>query len=208
MTYRGPETLWHEHRRDERLAALDRPHTRALNDYRDRLQLASGRDVPNFDPFDGGVHARLLILLETPGPSEVECHRRFVSIDNPTGTAKNLRQALAETGISRDNIVLWNAVPWVRATRTSITASERRDGKENFSGLLPLLPDVEVAILAGSVASAARELLESFGIKVILSPHPSPTLINTSMTQRHRLHEAFETSYTILNQSKMSIETS
>lgn len=208
MTYRGPDTLWHEQRRDERLAALDSPHMRALNAFRDRLQLTSGRDVPNFDPFDGGVHARLLILLETPGPSQVEFPRRFVSIDNPTGTAKNLRQALTETGISRENIVLWNAVPWVRATKKSITASERRDGIEKLSGLLPLLPDLKVAILAGSVASAAGELLENFGIKVILSSHPSPTLINTSPTLRHRLYAAFETSALILNQSKSSIEAS
>lgn len=199
MTYRGPETLWHEHRRKERLAALHNSNMGALNDFRARLQLASASDIPNFDPFDGGVGARLLILLETPGPSRAECRRRFVSIDNPTGTAKNLRQALAGAGISREDIVLWNAVPWVHATTKPIMASERHDGIEQLHGLLPLLPDLKVAVLAGSVAGAARDLLETAGIEVILSPHPSPTLINTSPALRDRLHAAFETAAAILN---------
>ncbi len=61
-----------------------------------------------------------------------------------------------------------------RATKKSITASERRDGIERLAGLLSLLPDLKVAILAGSVASAARDALEeNSGIEVILSPYPS-----------------------------------
>lgn len=208
MTYRGSETLWHEDRRDARFAALDSPHMQPLNAFRGHLQRTLGRDVPNFDPFDGGVHARLLILLETPGPSPVEFRRRFVSIDNPTGTAKNLRLALAEAGLSRQSIVLWNAVPWVRATKNPITGSERRDGIEHLHGLLPLLPALRVAILAGSVAGTARERLETAGIEVILSPHPSPTLINTAPTLRDRLLSAFKAAAIPINQSKMSIEAS
>ena len=199
MTYRGPDTLWHEHRREERLAALDSAHMQPLNAFREHVQLNSDRDMPNFDPYDGGISARLLILLETPGPSPVERGQRFVSIDNPTGTAKNLRKALTGAGISRRDIVLWNTVPWVRATRSSIVASERHDGIEQLHGLLPLLPDLKVAVLAGSVAGAARGLLETAGIEVILSPHPSPTLINTSPALRDRLHAAFETAAAILN---------
>ncbi|KAA3507833.1 hypothetical protein [Agrobacterium rosae] len=103
MTYRGPDTLSHEHRREERLAALDSAHMQPLNAFREHLQLNSDRDMPNLDPYDGSISARLLILLETPGPSPVECGRRF---DNPTGTAKNLREALTGAAISRRDIVL------------------------------------------------------------------------------------------------------
>ncbi|MGN8154326.1 uracil-DNA glycosylase family protein [Agrobacterium sp. 22094] len=208
MTYRGPDTLWHEHRREKRLAALDSAHMQPLNAFREHLQLNSDRDMPNFDPYDGGISARLLILLETPGPSPVERGRRFVSIDNPTGTAENLRTALTGAGISRRDIVLWNTVPWVRATRGSIVASERREGIMGLAGLLPLLPNLRVAILAGAVASGAEGVLVDAGIEVILCPHPSPTLINTSPTLRDRLHAAFEAAAAKLDQSKTAIEIS
>lgn len=203
MTYRGAKTLWHAERQNERLAALDSQKMRPLNAYRKRLQEASGSRIPNFDPFDGGVSARLLILLETPGPSAVDIDRRFVSIDNPTGTAKNLRSALAAASIPRKDIILWNTIPWVRASQRSITVSQRRAGIEQIIDLLSILPNLKAAILAGSVASAAGRALEDAGVKIILAPHPSPTLINTSSTLRDRLHAAFEAAAKTLDQSKM-----
>ncbi|MCZ7448289.1 uracil-DNA glycosylase [Rhizobium rhizogenes] len=191
MTYRGPDTLWHEHLRDERLAVRDRKPIQALNDYREHLHRMCGRDIPNFDPFDGGVCARLLILLETPGPSIVGCERRFVSIDNPTGTAKNLRDALLTAGISRRDIIAWNAVPWIRSTRKLIGKAERDDGVKALTALLPILCGVKVAILAGAVAHAAKQVIEQAGIQTILAPHPSPVRINTSPTVRESFHSAF-----------------
>jgi hypothetical protein len=208
MTYRGPDTLWHEHRRDERLALLDSPQMQPLNDYRDRLRQMSGRDIPNFDPFDGGVSARLLILLETPGPSAVTCDRRFVSIDNPTGTAKNLRNALADAGIPRHEIIAWNTVPWIRLTKKPVTVGERSDGIDGLADLLPMLSAVKVAVLAGAVAGAAKLVIERAGIEAILAPHPSPVRINTSPTLRDRLHAAFDAAGKVLDQSKSTNETS
>ncbi|MCW8060212.1 uracil-DNA glycosylase family protein [Agrobacterium tumefaciens] len=208
MTYRGPDTLWHEHRRDGRLAILDSPHMRPLNDYRNRLRKVSGRDIPNFDPFDGGVSARLLILLETPGPSAVTCDRRFVSIDNPTGTAKNLRDALAHAGIKRHEIIVWNTVPWVRLTKTPITIAERSDGIDGLADLLPMLSAVKAAVLAGAVAGEARQVIEQAGIETILAPHPSPVRINTSPTLRERLYAAFVAAGKTLDRSKSTSEIS
>lgn len=83
MTYRGPDTLWHEHRRKERLAALDSAHMQPLNAVREHLQLNSDRDMPNFDPYDGGISASLLILLETPGPRPNAAGVSFRSITRP-----------------------------------------------------------------------------------------------------------------------------
>jgi hypothetical protein len=65
--------------------------------------------VPGFDPADGGADARLLLLLETPGPGGDG--PRLVSRDNPTGTARNLTRFLADAGIARVDTLLWNAVP-------------------------------------------------------------------------------------------------
>lgn len=208
MTYRGPNTLWHEHRRDERLPALDRPYMRVLNGYREELQSETGRPIPHFDPFDAGVAARLLILLETPGPSAVPADRRFVSIDNPTGTALNLRTALKGSGISRKEIIVWNAVPWLRQTRRAIGKGERLDGVAALVRLLPLLPALQVAILAGAVAGHAEAVLKGAGIETVPAPHPSPILINTSKAHRQRLEDAFANARANLDQSNSSNDMS
>ena len=78
--------------------------------YLDRIRAAHG-DVPGFDPAGPGIAARLLILLETPGPRIGLTG--VVSLVNPAGTARNLRRFLAETGIDGREVLLWNAVPWV-----------------------------------------------------------------------------------------------
>ena len=101
-----------------------------------------------------------------------------------------------------------NTVPWVSASRSSIVASERREGIMGLAGLLRLLPDLRVAILAGAVASGAGRVLVDAGIEVILCPHPSPTLINASPTLRDRLHAAFEAAAAKRDQSKTAIEIS
>jgi hypothetical protein len=44
---------------------------------------ADGRTWPHVDPADGGVDARVLLLLETPGPALAGA--RLVSMDNRTG---------------------------------------------------------------------------------------------------------------------------
>lgn len=49
-------------------------------------------------------------------------------------------------------------------------ASERREGIMGLAGLLRLLPDLRVAILAGAVASGAERVLVDAGIEVILCP--------------------------------------
>ena len=62
-----------------RRQSLADAHVAQLECWREGL-LADGRPVPHFDPADGGVDARLLLLLETPGPGPERT--RFVSRDN------------------------------------------------------------------------------------------------------------------------------
>ena len=94
----------------ERSAALGKPHIAPLEIWREGL-VGAGHPVPHFDPFDGGIDARLLLLLETPGPGPDRT--RFVSRDNPSGTARNLRRYLEAADIGRHDIVQWNCVPWI-----------------------------------------------------------------------------------------------
>ena len=58
------------------------------------LRSGLGKAVPDVDPLDGGVNARLLILLETPGPRVLGTG--FVSRDNPDGTAANMFRFLTQ----------------------------------------------------------------------------------------------------------------
>ena len=143
-----------------------------------------GRAVPHFDPLDGGVGARLLILMETPsaGPSPL----RFVSRDNATPTARNLARFLSDAGLARADTLLWNVVPWIvhapGARNRPVRVGEVREGLELLPPLLALLPHLAVVVLAGRPAGAAEPLLRAHRPKlpVLTMPHPSPTIVCTS----------------------------
>lgn len=59
--------------------------------------------IPQFDPADAGVNARLLILLEAPGPmtnaGNVRPGSEFTSADSDDKTAENLWRLRADTGL-------------------------------------------------------------------------------------------------------------
>ena len=172
-----------------RRAALARPRMRTLRAFAADLRAVHG-DTPDFDPADGGADARVLLLLETPGPSIGRSG--FVSIDNPTGTSANLRRFLAAAALDRRDLAIWNAVPWVihtggpnRAPRTE----EIRRGLDALPGLLPLFASLRCAVLAGRIAALAEPVLSKVrpGLLTIRVPHPSPTYVCTSPAIRHRI---------------------
>ena len=126
----------------------------------------------------------MLILLETPGPGQDE--PRFVSRDNPTGTARNLRRYSDDAGLLRAESLLWNVVPWhIHAPGARNQAPRRREveaGLALLPGFLALLPRLQVVIMAGRVAALARPHLESRlpAVAAFNMPHPSPTFVCTS----------------------------
>jgi uracil-DNA glycosylase len=164
-------------------------HLAPLRQYAAVLRSRHGA-VPDVDPGDGGTQARLLILLETPGPHIGKTG--IVSADNPSGTGRNLRRFLGAAGIPRHERVIWNAVPWVihgggpnRAPRIG----EIRAGLAELPGFLAVLPRLEVAVLAGRVAGLAAEVVKAArpGTAVLLMPHPSPTYVCTSPDVSRRI---------------------
>ena len=179
---------------------LDRPHVAGLTAYVARLRGVHGL-VPDADPADGGVAARLLLLLETPGPGIGRSG--IVSADNPTGTGRNLRRFFAESGIARSDRVIWNAIPWVihqdrnRAPRQS----EIRAGLALLPGFLALLPGLRVAVLAGRAAGLAAPVVHAAcpGLPVLHMPHPSPTFVCTSPDVARRIRAALAEAAAILN---------
>lgn len=164
-----------------RAARLGEDHVAPLEAW--RASLAGGRPVPHFDPLDGGTEARLLILLETPGPADVS--PRFVSRDNSSGTQRNLARFLDEAGIERQAMVLWNCVPWIvhpsGARNRALRRGEIREGLETLPGLLALLPQLTTAVLAGRVASEAASAIAAArpDVAILTMPHPSPANVCT-----------------------------
>lgn len=139
-----------------------------LADLRARLAPAV---VPGFDPRDGGAGARVLLLLEKPGPGALATG--FVSRDNDSLTSRAIRSFLEEAGLPRRETVLWNVVPGWNGT-VQVTGAELREGLEHLARLLPLLPRLDTAILAGRHAGRAAPLLG--GLRVVATAHPSPNV--------------------------------
>ena len=169
---------------DTRRAMADAPHVRPLRAFAQTIAAERGAAVPDPDPLDGGVEARLLLLLETPGPSIGQTG--FVSRDNPTGTAANLFRFLAEAGIARRDTLIWNAVPWVihapGALNRAPRCSEASAAAPYFAPLLALLPRLAVVVPAGRFAREASAPLSALRpeLPVVAIPHPSPTYVCTA----------------------------
>ena len=168
--------------RSARLAALQLPHMLALNQFVHDLRRRRG-EVPYFDPLDGGSDARLMILLETPGPKRSD--PRFTSRDNQAPSARNLKRLLEEAGIPRGATIIWNAVPWVLPRRAGKlgrpTAFDLETATPSFGKLLEILPALDVIVTAGVIATKflaeRKELRRS--IKTVSMAHPSPVYLNT-----------------------------
>ncbi len=137
-------------------------------------QLRAGGFVPDFDPLDGGVEARLLMLLEKPGPKTVPpAGSGFVSMNTDDPTAKTIHRVLLEAGVPRSGVVLWNVVPWWNGTM-AMTAAEKRAGAAELSGLLCRLPQLRGALLAGNAAwEWGRPRLLGSGLALFRCVHPS-----------------------------------
>ncbi len=178
-----------EHRR----ALLGARHIAALAPLLSAIRARHG-EVPDPDPLDGGAEARLLLLLETPGPRI----RRtgFVSRDNPAETSANLFRFLREAGIARGDTLIWNAVPWViharGAPNRAPKAAEIAAGLGWLAPLLAFLPRLAVVVLAGRAAATAEPVLRLAHptLPILRMPHPSPTYVCTSPAHPLRIRTA------------------
>jgi hypothetical protein len=90
-----------------------------------------GLTVPNIDPNDGGLNARALFLLETPGPMGVKFG--FVSRDNPSPASRNMVSAFESAGLLRNQTLLWNVVPYYISTVDKNGKRNKRPGPRSRS---------------------------------------------------------------------------
>ena len=181
---RAPKSLADPEALAARRALLDAPHIAPIRALGARIAAERGAPVPVPDPLDGGVGARMLLLLETPGPMVLRTG--FVTRDSANGTAANLFRFLAEAGLSRADTLIWNAVPWLIHEAGALNRAPRRAevaaAAPYLAPLLDLLPRLAVAVLAGRYAGEAAPKLAALRprLPVIRIPHPSPTYVCTA----------------------------
>ncbi len=156
------------------------------------LRKECGQDlaIPDFDPWDGGIRAQILYLLEAPGGRAVASG--FVSRNNPDETAKNFFELNQAAGVPRKCTVIWNIVPWYVGTGERIRPVVRADIEAAlpfFRQLLDLLPRLRAAVLVGRKAERAADVLAGMrpDIRVFRSPHPSPLFVNRAPGNRGRI---------------------
>ena len=106
---------------------LREPHIAPLTVFVEALRAQVGPDlsIPNFDPWDGGIDAEILYLLEAPGPKAVLSG--FISRNNPDETAKNFFELNAEAKVPRKRTVTWNIVPWYIGDGKHVRSANRAD---------------------------------------------------------------------------------
>lgn len=155
---------------------LRQPHIAPLAAFVAGLRCAHpGWEFSDFDPFDGGLNADLLFLLEKPGPmtSIAGGGSGFISRDNDNPTAEAIFRFMIEAGVPRERTVIWNIVPGWNGT-LKVTTEELVTGTRDLKALLPLLPKVWTVVLVGRKAQRATSMVEALGLRVLVSAHPSP----------------------------------
>ncbi|MDM0002602.1 hypothetical protein QTI24_28640 [Variovorax sp. J22P240] len=135
------------------------PHVAPLQALAERISANhdAPEGVPRFDPLDGGINARVLLLQEAPGPRAVGTG--FVSFDKSDQTTANARHACESAGLSRRDVVRWNAVPWYIGNegRTKIRAANR----------LKSLPDAQGRVLRADCAGGSPYRSRAGNVKTL-----------------------------------------
>lgn len=171
---------------DERLEMLTTiPSVQPLREWASDLeQRADGRVVPRFDPAEAGVNARVLFVLEAPGPmanalsGNVRPGSGFISVDNNDATAANLWLA-RDAAALHDHFLAWNIVPWyLGPASVKPNAAELAEGSAALRELMQLLPVLEVVVLSGRFAQRGwRKFVDPSGrlpVSVVDTWHPGP----------------------------------
>src|SRR5699024_4587455 len=130
---------------------LSEPHIAPLVALADEIAAARGMQagmLPYPDPELGGVYARALFLLSTPGPYAKAEHSGLLSLENDDPTAERQYNTYRAVGLDMGKCVHWNAVPWPTAERTP-TGAEQRDAFPWLVRLMRLFTQLRVVVVLG-----------------------------------------------------------
>lgn len=163
--------------RERRKAMLGLPHVSGLAAFAAKLRERGSVEVPEFDPLDGGIDARVLFLFEKPGPMTAEGGKRtgsgFISRNNDDATAEATFNFMRQAHIPRKLTVTWNVIPWWNGT-VKPTKNELDDGAACVVDLISLLPKLRAVVMVGQKAAKALPFLKTTGLALFTSDHPSP----------------------------------
>lgn len=179
----NPKSLSDPSIKAHRVKLLRQKHILQLTNFVDAIRKEQGltKEVPYFDPLDGGVNAGCLFVLESPGRKAVESG--FISRNNPDETAKNFSIFNKSANLPRTKTVIWNIIPWYIGTGKKIRAAKIADikaGLQYLNRIIKLLPDLKIVVLMGKSAQHIKSELQRNGKKFTLlaCPHPSPMFVN------------------------------
>lgn len=153
------------------------------------------REVPGFDPKNGNEKAKFLFLLEAPGPKAVESG--IISFDNPDPSARHFGNQLAQAGIDRNEIAVWNIVPWYIGSEDgqairSATSADIQEGMKFIPQLLDSMPNLRCIVLVGGTARKTHIFLSRITTARILScHHPSARVMNSNPNANEENIEIF-----------------
>jgi hypothetical protein len=187
---------------DPRENRLHEPHVQPLMDLI-AIWREQGLGVPNVDPNDGGVLAKALFLLESPGPRAVGTG--FISRDNPDPSARNMTTALAGAGFSRAETVLWNVVPYCVSTieqNRNATPADIRAAAPYTQAFIDLLSRLEVIVFCGRRAQRAEQYL-SIRVPTLRTFHPGAMAYNHQHLREH-LQRTFAEAHDLLQRASCS----
>ncbi|CAN5697705.1 hypothetical protein BH24ACT20_BH24ACT20_12530 [soil metagenome] len=177
------------------------PHIEELFDFVNSLRTQRAREhpinfeeknIPHFDPLDGGIAAKCLFLFEAPGRGAV--NSGFVSRNNPDESAKTFFELNEKAELDRCLTVSWNVVPWylgdgkrIRAAR----AKDIREGLEHLWSLLELLKNIQVVVLGGRKSQRAKSDIQDKRPDICVTDmwHPSPQSLNRVPKRRKEILE-------------------
>jgi len=172
---KDPEAI--ELRRKLRFA----PHVAPLTAFAASLRTRPNVKVPDFDPLDGGVNAKILFLFEKPGPMtdalrEGQRGSGFVSRNNNDPTAKATLHFMKVAAIPRRDTLIWNVIPWWDG-HIKFSAPDLEAALPELDRLLSLLPQLRSVVFVGRTAAKASPHLrsqEAMRLRLYESAHPSP----------------------------------
>jgi len=134
-----------------RAHALDL-HVRRLTYLAEDVRKESGRRMPRFDPQDGGVQAKTLLLFDAATSSE------FASLNANDESSARLHAAVDEAGIPRTSLVVCREIPG-----------------RYVEPLMGLLEQVRSVLLLGGSARRTwwESAVEREGLTVFNCPQPT-----------------------------------
>jgi uracil-DNA glycosylase len=194
---------------EDKLARRFEPHVKALNELVEEINQETGKRAPWFDPDGGGVHAKVLFLLETPGThADGDKGSGFISADNNDGTAETFFRIRDQAGLPRNQLVAWNIVPWYLPDGNRAGHATRQDIAEAQPWLVKLMgllgQDLRLVVPMGVPARDGwmRLLATNPSIPLLPTlalPHPSPMNLHIQPESRDVIRAGLERVAAVVN---------